>query len=177
MAGRSVDSTTSKATPVGLFDQVSYGWVLQSVFDHAPVGIALSSPGSLMILEANPKLKADLRRPSIDSWTELFHPEDAATVLPVLMSPATTGPQTFNCRMIRGDGTILWVHLEHRADHHPHADSSIGVEFVQPLHHRNVAAAILAGDQPEGMQRVHALLQDLVQVKHLLRSPPSTPSR
>jgi hypothetical protein len=27
------------------------------------------------------------------------------------------------------------------------------------------------------MQRVHALLQDLVQVKHLLRSPPSTPSR
>jgi hypothetical protein len=141
------------------------------VFDHAPIGMALSSAGSLTILKVNQKLKADLGRSSVGSWSELLHPDDAATARRVLLATTASELHKVNCRLIRGDHTILWVCIKHipvQGD-----GQEFGIVFVQALHHRNIAAAILANNQAEGMQRVHALLQDLVEVRHLLRLPSS----
>lgn len=108
--------------------------VFRTVFDSAPLGIALIDPLTGRMEKVNSRY-ADIAGRSIEelkciSWTSMLHPEDAITEVDFIRQiEARETPLRMKKRLLKPNGAIVWIDFALTAIHQDH-DYASGLRHV-----------------------------------------------
>ena len=141
--------------------------MLARVFEHAPVGIAVTGD-DLQFRLVNPRLAGMLGYEPGEmlgwSWQRLTHPDDA-TASAAIVSHILNGDQSLariEKRYLHRDGSAVWASVTVQAVEHPAGGERLIVALVQDLTQRRESDA-LARSLGEELGRKSELLSRLVE--------------
>lgn len=152
--------------------------VFRTVFDSAPLGIALIDPRSGRMEKVN-SLYAEIAGRSIDElrsipWMNLLHPDDAiAEAASVQQIEGQRHPLRMKKRLLRPDGSLVWIDVALTAIHHAQdrASELRHVCMIEDISERVRTEAELQRAKTVAEESTHVKSAFLANMSHEIRTP------